>query len=166
MAWGKSTFIAIFSQKFLGQYGYISSSRSGNHDVETAIRKFQEFYGLEVNGILDASTINLMKKPRCGMPDVSEDTRKRRYATGGRWPRNQLTYFVQPGQDLSHVSMKKFNLKKEILIISPAQMIFIDCKPCTAFELKHFTGVLFSLTMNLLLFNSLKYNNCHSIIVF
>ena len=46
-----------------------------------------------------------MKKPRCGVPDDSgDDKRKRRYATTGRWSKNHLTYYVQPGQDLPQVS--------------------------------------------------------------
>ncbi|KAM7433598.1 the peptidase M10A [Porites harrisoni] len=89
--------------KFLNQYQYISSTRSGNHDISKAIRKFQVFFGLKVSGILDTETINLMKKPRCGVPDSIEGAgRMRRYATQGKWSKNQLTYYVQPGQDLPH----------------------------------------------------------------
>ncbi|KAL9970697.1 hypothetical protein ACROYT_G023109 [Oculina patagonica] len=92
----------ILSKKFLGHYGYISSSRSGNHDVTTAITRFQEFYGLPVSGELDDSTVRLMKKPRCGVADASGDARLRRYVIGGKWRKTHLTYFVQPGQDLPH----------------------------------------------------------------
>lgn len=77
-------------------------SRSGNHDVDQAIRNFQSFAGLKVTGRLDRATIRQMKKPRCGMPDkeVGGD-RFRRYATSGKWRKKHLTYFVQHGQDLS-----------------------------------------------------------------
>lgn len=47
-----------------------------------------------------------MKKPRCGVPDVSEGGRFRRYVTGGKWSKTHLTYFVQPGQDLPQVSIE------------------------------------------------------------
>ena len=96
----------FFFQKFLNEYGYVSFSRSGNHDVSTAIRMFQEYFGLRVSGILDASTVNLMKKPRCGVPDANEGARMQRYATLGKWSKKNLNYFVQPGQDLPHVSYK------------------------------------------------------------
>lgn len=87
--------------KYLNQYGYLSHERSGNHDVSTAIRNFQEFFGLKVSGTLDSETVDLMKKPRCGVSDDSGGgTRKRRYATLGRWSKTDLTYYVQPGQDL------------------------------------------------------------------
>ena len=98
--------IIFFFQKFLNEYGYVSFSRSGNHDVSTAIRMFQEYFGLRVSGILDASTVNLMKKPRCGVPDANEGARMQRYATLGKWSKKNLNYFVQPGQDLPHVSYK------------------------------------------------------------
>ena len=97
----------FFFQKFLNEYGYVSFSRSGNHDVSTAIRMFQEYFGLRVSGILDASTVNLMKKPRCGVPDANEGVRMQRYATLGKWSKKNLNYFVQPGQDLPHVSCKR-----------------------------------------------------------
>ncbi|KAL9970696.1 hypothetical protein ACROYT_G023108 [Oculina patagonica] len=87
---------------FLDQYGYISKSRSGNHDVPTAISRFQEYFGLPVSGKLDDSTIRLMKKPRCGMSDPTGEDRMRRYATQGKWSKTHLTYFVEPGEDLPH----------------------------------------------------------------
>ena len=43
-----------------------------------------------------------MKKPRCGDPDYSGDgNRERRFVTQGQWSKKHLTYYVQPGQDLS-----------------------------------------------------------------
>ena len=87
-------------QKFLSQYHYISPTRSGNHDVETAIRRFQEFTGLSVTGELNEQTIAQMKKPRCGMADVDEEGRVKRYKTGSKWSKKDLTYFVEHGADL------------------------------------------------------------------
>ena len=95
------SFIMIISwQKFLSQYHYISPTRSGNHDVETAIRRFQEFTGLSVTGELNEQTIAQMKKPRCGMADVDEEGRVKRYKTGSKWSKKDLTYFVEYGADL------------------------------------------------------------------
>ena len=78
---------------------------------------FQEYFGLRVSGILDASTVNLMKKPRCGVPDANEGVRMQRYATLGKWSKKNLNYFVQPGQDLPHVSYKRSVLFYFILFI-------------------------------------------------
>ena len=68
--------------------------------METAIRKFQEFTGLPVTGRLDEATIAQTKKPRCGMPDVDEEGRVKRYKTGSSWSKKHLTYFVEHGADL------------------------------------------------------------------
>lgn len=95
------SFIMIISwQKFLSQYHYISPTRSGNHDVETAIRRFQEFTGLSVTGELNEQTIAQMKKPRCGMADMDEEGRVKRYKTGSKWSKKDLTFFVEYGADL------------------------------------------------------------------
>ena len=56
-------------KRFLNEYDYLSTSRSGNHDVESAIKDFQRFAGLEVICELDEPTIRLKKTPRCGNPD-------------------------------------------------------------------------------------------------
>ncbi|KAK3724984.1 hypothetical protein QZH41_017453, partial [Actinostola sp. cb2023] len=88
---------------YLNQYHYISPSRSGNHDVRTAIENFQRFAGLLVTGEIDRATVRQMKKPRCGMPDVDDDgLRVRRYKLGSKWSKMHLTYFVEYGQDLPH----------------------------------------------------------------
>jgi len=69
--------------------------------VETAIRKFQEFTGLPVTGKLDEATVAQTKKPRCGMPDVDEEGRVKRFKTGSKWSKKHLTYFVEHGADLN-----------------------------------------------------------------
>ncbi|KAL9978987.1 hypothetical protein ACROYT_G016576 [Oculina patagonica] len=92
---------------FLRNYEYISPTRSGNHDVPTAIKRFQKFYGLNVSGELDDSTIQLMKKPRCGMSDPIGGNRRRRYVTASKWSKTHLTYFVQPGEDLTPNQQKE-----------------------------------------------------------
>ncbi|XP_027047201.1 matrilysin-like [Pocillopora damicornis] len=94
---------ATEAMNFLSQYHYLSTSRSGNHDVNTAIKNFQRFAGLKVTGRLDRATVTLMKKPRCGMPDdVAARSRVRRYKTGSKWRKTHLTYFIQHGRDLPH----------------------------------------------------------------
>jgi len=88
------------------RFGYISNTRSGNQDVGTGIRRFQEFFGLQVTGRLNDETVALMKKPRCGMRDPVPRSRSARFLRGFRvWSRTQLTYYVQPGQDLTVVSI-------------------------------------------------------------
>ena len=73
----------VMLQRFLNEYDYLSTSRSGNHDVQSAIKDFQRFAGLEVICELDQPTIRLMKTPRCGNPDdAAVNHRIRCYSTG------------------------------------------------------------------------------------
>lgn len=89
-----------FALSYLANYHYISPSRSGNHDVKTAIEHFQEFFHLPVTGELDPATLTEMRKPRCGVADVDESGRVRRYATASKWSKKHLTFYLQYGQDL------------------------------------------------------------------
>lgn len=96
-----SILLPLLLQNFLNQYHYLSTSRSGNHDVESAIKHFQRFAGIKVTGRLDSATIRQMKKPRCGMPDdAAGSDRVRRYKTGSKWRKTSLMYYIQFGQDL------------------------------------------------------------------
>jgi matrix metalloproteinase-14 (membrane-inserted) len=73
--------------------------------LESAIKDFQHFAGLELTGKLDAVTLELMKLPRCGVKDTigtataetgsRHSRRKRRYAIqGSRWSERRLTWAV------------------------------------------------------------------------
>lgn len=55
------------------------------------LSEMQRFFGLQITGALDENTVELMKKPRCGVPDgnIAE------YSTFGsnlKWQKNSLTY--------------------------------------------------------------------------
>lgn len=63
-------------------------SKSLNH-LADKIREMQSFFGLEVTGELNQKTLNMMKQPRCGIPDV------RSYSTfpqSPRWKKEDVTY--------------------------------------------------------------------------
>jgi len=55
-----------------------------------ALLRFQEFNGLPPTGVLDATTLELMQKPRCGFPDVAEFVHQ-----GSKWSKTNLTYGFQ-----------------------------------------------------------------------
>uniref|UniRef100_A0A8C5Q726 Matrix metallopeptidase 20 n=1 Tax=Leptobrachium leishanense TaxID=445787 RepID=A0A8C5Q726_9ANUR len=55
------------------------------------IRKMQKFFGLHVSGKLDYSTLSLMKKPRCGLPDVAN---YHLFPGEPKWKKTTLTYRV------------------------------------------------------------------------
>ncbi|KFV91520.1 Interstitial collagenase [Fulmarus glacialis] len=55
------------------------------------IREMQSFFGLEVTGELNHKTLDVMKQPRCGIPDI------RSYSTfpqSPRWKKEDVTYRI------------------------------------------------------------------------
>ncbi|XP_073138321.1 metalloendoproteinase 2-MMP-like [Henckelia pumila] len=67
-------------KKYLAYLGYINydnypaNSIHVNDDffddvVESGVKEYQNFFKLRLTGFLDQETVNLMSKPRCGMPD-------------------------------------------------------------------------------------------------
>uniref|UniRef100_A0ABM5FWF6 Stromelysin-1-like n=1 Tax=Pogona vitticeps TaxID=103695 RepID=A0ABM5FWF6_9SAUR len=56
------------------------------------IRQMQAFWGLEVTGKLDSNTLDAMKKPRCGVPDIGE---YKTFAMSPKWRKRDLTYRIQ-----------------------------------------------------------------------
>lgn len=65
------------------------SGRQGAVSTSKALRRLQNQLGLEETGELDQPTINAIKKPRCGVPDI------RNYQTFEgdlKWNNNDVTY--------------------------------------------------------------------------
>ncbi len=55
-----------------------------------ALKKYQEFHGLNVTGKLDGKTLEELECKRCGMPDLGEFV-----VHGNKWPKTNLTYGFQ-----------------------------------------------------------------------
>ncbi|KAF4086415.1 hypothetical protein AMELA_G00106000 [Ameiurus melas] len=73
---GNKTEKWLFAERYLRRYygmqpGLLGTSKSSDVMTEK-IRAMQSFYKLEVTGKLDHNTLQVMKKPRCGVPDVAE----------------------------------------------------------------------------------------------
>ncbi|XP_072800199.1 matrix metalloproteinase-24 [Vicugna pacos] len=91
-------------QNWLKSYGYLlpyDSRASALHSgkaLQSAVSTMQQFYGIPVTGVLDQTTIEWMKKPRCGVPDhphLSRRRRNKRYAlTGQKWRQKHITYSI------------------------------------------------------------------------
>uniref|UniRef100_A0A3Q3IYL2 interstitial collagenase n=1 Tax=Monopterus albus TaxID=43700 RepID=A0A3Q3IYL2_MONAL len=87
------------------------SVRRGISPVSKKLGEMQRFFGLTITGMLDADTLAMMKKPRCGVPDVDIAG----YSTFGnnyKWEKNNLTYRIEnytPDMSVSEVddSLKK-----------------------------------------------------------
>ncbi|KAM5180548.1 uncharacterized protein ACMZJ9_001037 [Mantella aurantiaca] len=69
---------------------YTFKNKSRNTFAER-IREMQRFFGMRVTGRLDTNTMNMMKAPRCGMPDMAE---VRAVPGRPRWRQSSLTYRI------------------------------------------------------------------------
>uniref|UniRef100_A0A8B9LC67 Peptidase metallopeptidase domain-containing protein n=1 Tax=Astyanax mexicanus TaxID=7994 RepID=A0A8B9LC67_ASTMX len=61
-------------------------------EMSEKLAEMQNFFELTVTGTLDNETLEVMKKPRCGVPDVAS------YAAAPvdyKWPTNKLTYRIE-----------------------------------------------------------------------
>lgn len=54
--------------------------KDGNHNIEDALRDFQQQSEIPETGLLDDATIEEMHKPRCGVPDRDEE----RFSNSGK----------------------------------------------------------------------------------
>ncbi|KAL6458530.1 hypothetical protein MHYP_G00337600 [Metynnis hypsauchen] len=89
-------------ETWLKNYGYLlpddirTSDLQSEKAMQSAVAAMQRFYGIPVTGVLDQTTIEWMKKPRCGVPDhphISRRRRNKRYAlTGQKWRDKKISY--------------------------------------------------------------------------
>uniref|UniRef100_A0A182FBD5 Peptidoglycan binding-like domain-containing protein n=1 Tax=Anopheles albimanus TaxID=7167 RepID=A0A182FBD5_ANOAL len=67
-----------WTQNYLMQFGYLEKSNieTGNlrtiDELEQAVRKLQTYGNLKPTGKVDAATLELMRRPRCGSPDFRD----------------------------------------------------------------------------------------------
>lgn len=81
-----------------------------DNKTQQALESFQKFNKLQVSGVLDKATINLMLKPRCGMPDfvVSAGEVDDYVYIGRKWSKLALKYMFQNfTPDLSQTVVKR-----------------------------------------------------------
>ncbi|GAA2005939.1 matrixin family metalloprotease [Microbacterium ulmi] len=107
-------------QNYLRAFGYLDSDRLDDFGVgrelaapqpeqgtfddftEEALQTFQARYGLPVTGVVDAATLALLEKPRCGFPDTAEFV-----AQGNKWTTNDLRYgFIEFTGDLTQAQAR------------------------------------------------------------
>lgn len=68
-------------KQYLQYFGYLNSNNSiqknGDYfdqSLESALKTYQLNFNVKPSGILDEPTISAMEQPRCGVPDVINDT--------------------------------------------------------------------------------------------
>uniref|UniRef100_K7GCY2 Matrix metallopeptidase 9 n=1 Tax=Pelodiscus sinensis TaxID=13735 RepID=K7GCY2_PELSI len=82
------------AEGYLQRFGYAEpgpETRSRQVSLAKALRRMQKKLGLEETGELDASTLEAMRAPRCGVPDVG---RFLTFEGDLKWEHHDLTYRV------------------------------------------------------------------------
>ncbi|XP_069046772.1 matrilysin-like [Lepisosteus oculatus] len=62
------------------------------HPLEGKLREMQRFFGLKVTGRVDRATLSIMKKPRCGVPEMADYSF---FPGKPKWTKKRLTYSHQ-----------------------------------------------------------------------
>ena len=80
-------------QKYLKRFGYLETlQRSGFQSLVStskALKTLQKRMGLEETGLLDKTTLDIMKRPRCGVPDIRS---YQSFDGDLKWDHNDVTY--------------------------------------------------------------------------
>ncbi|KAJ8258066.1 hypothetical protein GJAV_G00192790 [Gymnothorax javanicus] len=90
----KNTTDTELAVNYLRKFGYMNMQhRSGlpAMSMSKALRKLQQQLGLDETGQLDPPTIDAMKKPRCGVPDVQN---YQTFEGDLKWDHNDITYRI------------------------------------------------------------------------
>uniref|UniRef100_F6SSU7 Macrophage metalloelastase n=1 Tax=Monodelphis domestica TaxID=13616 RepID=F6SSU7_MONDO len=87
----------LFVQNYLKKYFGLNLEEmplnrvKGNNPVVQKIEEMQKFFGMEVTGTLDSRTLEIMHKPRCGVPDVQKYGV---FPNRPTWKKYDLTYRI------------------------------------------------------------------------
>ncbi|XP_075999101.1 collagenase 3 [Genypterus blacodes] len=85
----------VQAEKYLRRfYGLPAGLRGGPRApaaLQAKIEEMQSFFNLEVTGNLDANTLEVMKLPRCGVPDVAEYNHFPRHL---KWDHDNVTFRI------------------------------------------------------------------------
>ncbi|KAF7657402.1 hypothetical protein LDENG_00027890 [Lucifuga dentata] len=82
-----------YISKFYTDVGMTNSTlrRIAKSSFSENLQTMQAFFGLEVTGVLDKETVEVMKEPRCGVSDIS---RYGHFAGKPKWEKRQITYRI------------------------------------------------------------------------
>lgn len=85
-----SLFVFVFFfQHYLNKFYGCPQDRCNLMVLKDTLKKMQKFFSLQETGEIDAKTVDIMKKPRCGVPDVANYNFFHRKPM---WQKNDITY--------------------------------------------------------------------------
>ncbi|XP_053312480.1 matrilysin-like [Spea bombifrons] len=79
-----------FAEDYLNKF-YPSILKSGVKTFEEKIKEMQKFFRIKITGQLNTETMDMMKTPRCGMPDVAD---YKFFPGTPKWTKTSLTYRI------------------------------------------------------------------------
>ncbi|XP_076875369.1 collagenase 3-like [Brachyhypopomus gauderio] len=89
----EDAFVENYLKKFYNLTEQTGPSSKGRfNQMSLKIADMQKFFGLTVTGTMDSETLNVMQKPRCGVPDVAQYST---FGEGLKWKTNDLTYRIE-----------------------------------------------------------------------
>ncbi|XP_057605395.1 matrilysin [Hippopotamus amphibius kiboko] len=97
------------AQDYLKRF-YQSDSKTRDPDsLEAKIKQMQKFFHLPITGTLSSRIIEIMQKPRCGVPDVAEYSL---FPDRPKWTSKVVTYRIMSyTEDLPHVIVNQLVAK-------------------------------------------------------
>ncbi|NXH19635.1 MMP7 protein, partial [Bucco capensis] len=78
--------VKIYLDRFFPRFTKMNSM-----SFEGKVKEMQKFYHLTPTGKLDAETEEILKRPRCGVPDVAD---YQTFAGSPKWKKTRLTYKI------------------------------------------------------------------------
>lgn len=85
--------LMLLCQSYLKKFGYMETlHRSGFESMASttkALKRMQKQLGLNETGELDEATVDAMKRPRCGVPDVAN---YKTFEGDLKWENQDVTY--------------------------------------------------------------------------
>ncbi|XP_062326219.1 matrix metalloproteinase-24 isoform X1 [Osmerus eperlanus] len=133
-----------YLETWLKNYGYLlphdirMSDLRSEKAMQSAVAAMQRFYGIPVTGVLDQTTIEWMRKPRCGVPDhphISRRRRNKRYAlTGQKWRDKRISYSIHNftpkvgEKDTQRAIRQAFDVWQTVTPLTFQEVAFSDIK--------------------------------------
>lgn len=112
-----------FAERYLNNfYGLLETMpmtkmKVSRNLLEEKIEEMQQFFGLNVTGQLDTSTLEMMHKPRCGVPDVHHFST---FQGRPMWKKHEITYRINnytpdmKREDVDYAIQKAFQIWSDV----------------------------------------------------